>query len=292
MLIVRFADDSGTIHIGRSDEDGIRKVPARRMADLLRLPLEELRERVDAASGQHMGPVRLLPPIDGLTEVWASGVTYERSRKARMEESSEQSVYDRVYTAERPELFFKALPWRVVTDGEPIGIREDSPLNVPEPELSVVANSDGEIVGYGVCNDVSSRSIEGDNPLYLPQAKVYAGSCALAPGIRPVWEVPDARQLDVTLEVRRADRIAYEGRVCTSALHRDPDELVDYLLRGQPFPEGVVLATGTGVVPDLDFSLQDGDVVRITVADVGELTNPVAADLSTFNWLVDSIGQR
>lgn len=292
MHLVRFVDDHGDVHIGRSDHDGIRTIPARRMAELLRLPLTELRERVEAVTGPPVsGAVRLLPPVDGYTEVWASGVTYQRSREARMEESTEQSVYDRVYTAERPELFFKAVPWRVVTDSEPIGIREDSALNVPEPELTVVANRDGEIVGYGVCNDVSSRTIEGDNPLYLPQAKVYAGSCALAPGIRPAWEVPDPLLLDITLEVCRDDRIAFEGKVATSALHRDPDDLVDYLLRGQPFPDGVVLATGTGIVPGLDFTLHAGDVVRITVSDVGELTNQVVVGPGALDWLADSIEQ-
>lgn len=291
MHIVRFADVDDDVHIGLSDGTALRVIPGvSRMADLLRLPLAELRRVVDAASGGRpvQGEVRLLPPVDGLTEVWASGVTYARSRQARMEESSEQSVYDRVYTAERPELFLKALPWRVVTDGEAIGIRHDSPLNVPEPELAVFANAGGEIVGYGVCDDVSSRTIEGENPLYLPQAKVYAGSCALATGIRPAWEVDPAR-LDITLEVRRDDHPCFEGRVNTSAIRRALGLLVDYLFRGQPFPDGAVLATGTGIVPELDFTLHHGDVVRIEVAEVGVLTNRVTAEHRDLDWLADAI---
>lgn len=291
MHIVRFADPDSAIHIGLSSPEGIRLVQGvDRVADLLRLPFEDLRSlvRTTAQQAPLRGRVRLLPPIDGLTEVWASGVTYQRSRQARKEESTEQSVYDKVYEAQRPELFFKAVPWRVVTDGEPIGIRADSPLNVPEPELAVVTNALGEIVGYTVCNDVSSRSIEGDNPLYLPQAKVYAGSCALATGIRPAWEIADSGQLEITLLVRRNGAVAYEGRACTSGIRRELDDLVEHLYRSQDFPDGAVLATGTGIVPELDFTLEPGDLVSITVEGVGELTNTVA-DTSKLRWLVDAI---
>ena len=292
MHIVRFADASGNVHVGLSDGVAVRKIPwVSRMADLLRLELGELRDFIGPVATEPPvdGEVRLLPPVDGHTEVWAAGVTYARSKDARMEESSEQSVYDRVYGAERPELFFKAVPWRVVTDGEAIAIREDSPLNVPEPELAVVVNSSGEIAGYTVCDDVSSRSIEGENPLYLPQAKVYAGSCALAAGIRPAWELTGHRDLDITLEVHRGEGVCFQGQVNTSAIHRELDVLVEHLFRSQPFPDGAVLATGTGIVPDLDFTLVRGDLVRIEVPGVGTLTNPVTSGQSELDWLVEAI---
>lgn len=287
MHIVRYADRHNEIHIGLMEGGSVRRFPGvRRIADLLRLSTAELRAMEPAA--EPAGAVRLLPPVDGHTEIWAAGVTYERSKQARMEESSEQSVYDRVYLAERPELFFKAQPWRVVTDGEAIGVRADSPLNVPEPELAVFANSAGEIVGYGVCNDVSSRSIEGENPLYLPQAKVYAGSCALAPGIRPAWEV-DPAGLEISLEVFRADESCFEGKVHTSALHRGCEVLVEHLFRGQPFPHGAVLATGTGIVPEMDFNLRRGDVVRIGISEVGSLTNQVTDVRTELDWLAGTL---
>ena len=183
-----------------------------------------------------MASPRLLAPLDGRGEVWCAGVTYERSRGARMEESAEQSVYDKVYVADRPELFGKSPAWRVVTDGEPIGIRADSGHDVPEPELAVVVNAHGETVGYTVCNDVSSRSIEGENPLYIPQAKVFAGGCALAPGIRPAWEVPDPTDLAITLSVRRDGAEVFEGATSTAQLARPLDDLVDALCVGQRLP--------------------------------------------------------
>jgi 2-dehydro-3-deoxy-D-arabinonate dehydratase len=281
MHVIRFADERSTIHCGvLADGGAITALPeVRRIADLLALPAEEFRTRVTATVQRppthQAAEVVLLPPVDGRIEVWAAGVTYERSRDARVAESTEQSVYERVYDADRPELFFKSVAWRVVTDGEPIAIRDDSALDVPEPELGVVVNAHGEIVGYLVVDDVSSRSIEGENPLYLPQAKIYAGSCAVSTGIRPVWEVPDAHALDVTLIVRRDTEIAYRGTVSTARLRRSPADLVGYLYRGQSFPDGAVLSTGTGIVPDMDFTLRTGDVVEIDVSEVGHLANPV-----------------
>jgi 2-dehydro-3-deoxy-D-arabinonate dehydratase len=250
------------------------------MAALLALPLDEARRRVEAASEDAVVPVaevRLLPPVDGLTEVWASGVTYSRSMDARVEESQVQDVYSRVYAAERPELFFKSAAWRVVTDGEPIAVRPDCAVTVPEPELAVVVTAGGEVFGYTVCDDVSSRDIEGENPLYLPQAKVYAGSCALAPGIRPAWEVPDPMALGIEVRVRRDGGTVFEGTTSTAQMHRQLPELIAYLLAAQDFPAGAVLATGTGIVPELDFTLAEGDVVDITVEQVGSLSNPVAS---------------
>lgn len=216
----------------------------------------------------------LLPPLDGRMELWAAGVTYERSREARVEESTEQSVYERVYDAGRPELFFKSVPWRVVTDGEPIAVRDDSPLNVPEPELGLVVNHSGETVGYVVVDDVSSRSIEGDNPLYLPQAKIYAGSAAVSSGIVPAWEVPHPEALKISLVVWRDGAAAFEGTTSTAAFHRPPQTLVDHLLHSQRFPDGVVLSTGTGIVPDIGFTLHAGDLVEIGIDGVGCSATP------------------
>jgi 2-dehydro-3-deoxy-D-arabinonate dehydratase len=221
--------------------------------------------------------------------VWAAGVTYERSRSARQEESSVGGVYQLVYDADRPELFFKSVAWRVVTDKEPIAIRRDSALNVPEAELALVVNAHGEIVGYTVCNDMSSRSIEGENPLYLPQAKIYAGACALASGIRPVWEVPDTGQLGIELTVTRATEAVWQGRTSTASLVRRPVELVAWLFAEQSFPDGVVLSTGTGLVPEMDFTLQPGDVVTIAIDQVGTLSNVVVASADARSWLTAAI---
>ncbi|TCO65192.1 2-dehydro-3-deoxy-D-arabinonate dehydratase [Actinocrispum wychmicini] len=246
-----------------------------RIADLLTVPLNQARLVVQLAETEVPAQdVQLLSPLDGAMEVWAAGVTYSRSRDARVEESSERSIYDRVYDAERPELFFKAPAWRVVTDGEPIAVRDDSAVNVPEPELGLVVNAFGEIAGYLVVNDVSSRSIEGENPLYLPQAKVYAGSCAVSAGIVPSWLV-EADDLTIEMVVRRGAEVVFTGSTSTREFHRSPAALVPYLLDWLEFPEGVVLSTGTGIVPDLDFDLAPGDVVEITIESIGRLVNPV-----------------
>lgn len=289
MLIVRFADGP-TERCGLLGPDGaIAAIDGiDRIADLLALPRTGF-DAVLAGAGaatHRVSDVTLLPPIDGRTEMWAAGVTYQRSREARVEESTERSVYERVYEAERPELFLKAVPWRVVTDGEPIAVRDDSPLNVPEPELGLVVNRHAEIVGYTVINDVSSRSIEGENPLYLPQAKIYAGSAALASGIRPAAEVAEPGALEIAMTVRRGDAVAYAATTSTANLHRTFDDLVRYLFHGQPFPDGVVIATGTGIVPEMDFTLTAGDVVEIAIDGVGTLTNPVVSGRAALDWLV------
>jgi 2-dehydro-3-deoxy-D-arabinonate dehydratase len=190
-----------------------------------------------------------------------------------------------VYSAPRPELFPKSPAWRLVTDGEPIGIRADSGHDVPEPELAIVANSRGEIVGYTICNDVSSRSIEGENPLYIPQAKVFAGGCALATGIRPAWEVADPKDLTIDLVIRRDGAEVFTGTTSTGQLIRELQDLVDVLFVPNEFPDGVILATGTGIVPELDFALRAGDVVEISVSEVGTLTNTVAVGREPFAFL-------
>lgn len=216
----------------------------------------------------------LLSPVDE-QDVWASGVTYERSRVARQEESVDGGdIYARVYAAERPELFFKArAPWTVGNMGE-VGIRADSAWNVPEPELTLVINPALEIVGYTAGNDMSSRDIEGANPLYLPQAKVYTASCALGPqivlGKLEVWP-----QVTIHVEIERAGNVLVRDSVTTDRLHRRLDELVAWLGRSLAFPEGVLLLTGTGIVPSNDFTLAQEDIVRVIIDNVGTLTNTV-----------------
>src|SRR6185437_561132 len=207
---------------------------------------------------------------------WACGVTYKISQQARIEESEQSAdVYQRDYDALRSELFYKSAAWRVVGDGQAIAIRSDSTLDVPEPEVALIVTAFGEIAGYTVCDDVSSRSIEGQNPLYLPQAKVYLGGCALGPSIRPAWEIPDPYALTIELTITRGGAVAWDGSARTSALHRKIDELAGYLVREDEFPAGVILSTGTSLVPDLPFTLQAGDEIRIAIPGIGELVNPV-----------------
>ena len=213
-------------------------------------------------------------PIDH-QEVWASGVTYLRSKIARMEESQDGGdFYDKVYDAERPELFFKSTAGRVVGNKKPIRIRRDSAWNVPEPELVLVISSAGQVVGYTIGNDVSSRSIEGENPLYLPQAKVYDGSCAIGPSIL-VKSSGDRLSRLIEMSISRDGEIVFEGQVTTDKLKRTEEELTKYLFRELTFEHGAFLLTGTGIVPPDDFTLRSGDVVRITIEGIGTLENPV-----------------
>ena len=210
-------------------------------------------------------------------EVWAAGVTYFRSRKARMEESKDAGggdFYDRVYVAERPELFFKATGRRVVGHGQPVRIRSDAKWSVPEPELTLLANEQGMIVGCTIGNDMSSRDIEGENPLYLPQAKVYNGSCALGPCVL-LTEEP-SRSATIKLEILRKGNAAFTGSTTLSELKREFKELVRFLFRDNSFPDGVFLMTGTGIVPGDEFTLASGDVIRISIDGIGTLENPVA----------------
>jgi 2-dehydro-3-deoxy-D-arabinonate dehydratase len=219
--------------------------------------------------------VALLPPIDR-QEVWAAGVTYKRSKTARMEESeSAATLYDRVYKADRPELFFKATPHRVSGPGQPLRIRWDSNWNVPEPELALVLNSRLQWVGCTIGNDMSSRDIEGENPLYLPQAKVYDACCGLGPWITLRDDMPPAAEIGIALVVRRSNAVAFEGKTNVGQMARSFDDLIGWLGRDNSFPAGVVLLTGTGVVPASDFTLQSGDVVEITIDGIGTLTNPI-----------------
>jgi 2-dehydro-3-deoxy-D-arabinonate dehydratase len=227
----------------------------------------------------HLGfkPEDILPPI-GHQEVWAAGVTYYRSRGARMEESKAAGggdFYDRVYTAERPELFFKSTASRTAGSGGKVRIRADATWSVPEPELTLLVSPKGKIIGYTIGNDMSSRDIEGENPLYLPQAKVYDGSCALGPSIL-ISSEPLPPSTEISLEILRAGRTEFSASVALTELKRDPQSLVDYLFRYNSFPLGVFLMTGTGIVPPNDFTLAHGDQIRITIDPIGTLENEVA----------------
>ena len=221
-------------------------------------------------------PAEVHPPI-GTQEVWAAGVTYFRSRTARMEESKDAgggTFYDRVYEADRPELFFKASAWRVRGPRAGIRIRKDAKWNVPEPELALCVNARGEIVGYTIGNDVSSRDIEGENPLYLPQAKVYDGSCALGPGLYVTKDrLPP--ETEIAIRITRDHDIVFHGETTLSQMRRKPEELVEYLYRETSFPSGCILLTGTGIIPPDEFTLATGDLVEITIEPIGTLSNVV-----------------
>jgi len=242
---------------------------------LLSLPREAMLDLLNCLPQGERVEAPPVAPVEPDQEVWAAGVTYLRSREAREAESRSANVYERVYDALRPELFLKAVGWRVVGDGEPLRIRQDSRWNVPEPELAVLANCQGEIVGFGAGNDMSSRDIEGENPLYLPQAKIYAGSCGLGPGVELATS-DEMRNLAVTLRIQRGETPVFQGQTSTSQMKRGLQELIDYLFRELAFPRGVWLMTGTGIVPPDDFTLHIGDKVRIQVGRL-QLENPVSS---------------
>jgi 2-dehydro-3-deoxy-D-arabinonate dehydratase len=219
--------------------------------------------------------IQLLAPVER-QEVWAAGVTYLRSKSARMEESDfSATAYDRVYAAARPELFFKSLPEKVVGQGGQVGIRRDATWNVPEPELALVLNSRGAIVGHTIGNDMSSRDIEGENLLYLPQAKTYHRSCALGPWIVLGTPETQAREWEIRIAILRAGESVFTGETSVGQIKRGFDELAGYLFRSQNFPHGAMLLTGTGIIPPEHFTLNEGDVVRIEVTGIGVLENPV-----------------
>jgi 2-dehydro-3-deoxy-D-arabinonate dehydratase len=225
-------------------------------------------DRPDAAS--------LLAPI-GQQEVWASGVTYYRSRSARIEESKDAGggdFYDRVYSAERPELFFKAVAHKVAGPNSEVRIRSDAHWSVPEPELTLLVNPSGEIIGYTIGNDMSSRDIEGANPLYLPQAKVYDRSCALGPGVL-IQSEPMPKTTGISMEITRGGETVFSAAIKLSEMKRDPRVLVDYLYRDQSFPFGCFLLTGTGIIPPEAFTLQSSDAIRISIDGIGTLANHV-----------------
>jgi 2-dehydro-3-deoxy-D-arabinonate dehydratase len=222
-----------------------------------------------------LNEAQLLAPVER-QEVWAAGVTYLRSKTARMEESDfGATAYDKVYSAERPEIFFKSLAEKVMACGEAVGIRRDAKWSVPEPELALILNSHGKIVGYTIGNDMSSRDIEGENLLYLPQAKIYYRSCALGPWIHLGSSEAEAREWRIKIEIRRGGQIAFAGETYISNIVRDFNQLAEFLFRSQRFPHGAVLLTGTGVVPPENFTLQALDEIEIEVNGIGLLKNSV-----------------
>jgi 2-dehydro-3-deoxy-D-arabinonate dehydratase len=285
MRFARVRRPSGEVGVVRIDAGQDLAVPldlehkVKSLADLLAADDPEALARdltIPGATAVRLGNLDLLPPVDR-QEVWAAGVTYRRSKVAREEESvGAAQFYDKVYTADRPELFLKATPDRVVGPDAPIRVRRDSKWSVPEPELTLVVSPDLRIVGYTIGNDVSSRDIEGENPLYLPQAKIYHGSCAVGPVVTLARAMPRPEEVTIRLVVRRGSKIAYDGSTSLTAMARTPEGLVDWLGRENHFPNGERLITGTGIVPPDDFTLNTGDVVEITITGIGTLSNPVA----------------
>jgi 2-dehydro-3-deoxy-D-arabinonate dehydratase len=282
MRLCRFTTDGDVVRLGAvTDDDLVQDLTPAGLTSLT--TVLESRDPAAAVRLASHGPlptlaladVTLLAPVER-QEVWAAGVTYLRSKAARMEESDfSATAYDRVYDAERPEIFFKALAEKVVAPNEPVGIRRDATWNVPEPELALVMNSRGEIVGHTIGNDMSSRDIEGENLLYLPQAKVYARSCALGPWITLGTPEVAARAWSIALDIGRDGASVFAGTTSVGQIKRTFTELVEYLFRSQVFPHGAVLLTGTGVVPDESFTLKEGDVVTIDISGIGRLRNVV-----------------
>jgi 2-dehydro-3-deoxy-D-arabinonate dehydratase len=250
---------------------GVEQIPT--LTQAMHLTLKQLKSAVTKTSGSITGD--LVAPISPEIELWGAGVTYLRSRDARKEESGVPDVYQRVYEADRPELFFKSNAVRARGTNAPVGIRYDSDASVPEPEVAIYINKYREIIGYAICNDMTARTIEGENPLYLSQAKIYIGSTAIGPDITPAWLAPAPAEMKIKAKILRGTAVAWEAETSLAALNRTLEDLITYLFRCQDFPHGVILSTGTGIVPPLDISLAAGDVVEIDVAGIGKLTNSV-----------------
>ena len=259
--------------------DMTREPAVRTLADLLHSPdpVATAGRLIDPlATSERLDGQAFLAPVDH-QEVWAAGVTYKRSKIAREEESAGAAqFYDKVYTADRPELFLKATPARVVHPNGPVRIRADAKWSVPEPELALVISPAGKIVGYTIGNDMSSRDIEGENPLYLPQAKIYKGSCALGPVVTPAAVMPPLESVGIKLVIRRGGAMAFEGTTTLAQMARTAESLAEWLFKENEFPQGAILLTGTGIVPPDEFTLAHGDDVSITIAGIGTLHNPVA----------------
>jgi 2-dehydro-3-deoxy-D-arabinonate dehydratase len=281
MNLCRFKTPDEHEHVGLVIENQVLDLSAEGIDRLSSLfELEGLISVLNGLANQNLpkhplDQVKLLAPVDR-QEVWAAGVTYMRSKKARMEESDfSATAYDRVYEAPRPELFFKAMPEKVVATTEAVGIRRDAKWNVPEPELVLILNSRGHISGYSIGNDMSSRDIEGENLLYLPQAKIYDRSCAIGPFIRVGATEAEARTWAIHIEISRQDKAVFQGDTAVNQIKRSFEELAGYLFRSQSFPHGAALLTGTGIVPPNDFALQPGDRIQIEVSGIGKLENLV-----------------
>ncbi len=255
--------------------DGVHRTIANlpTLTEAMHLTLSELKTAITQASTEMTG--ELAAPISPEIELWGAGVTYLRSRDARKEESGVPDVYQRVYEADRPELFFKSTAVRARGTNAPIGIRYDSEASVPEPEVAIYINKHREIIGYAICNDVTARSIEGENPLYLSQAKIYIGSTSLGPDITPSWLAPSKDAMAIKAKILRGSTIPWEAETSLGKLNRTLEDLVNYVFRCQDFPHGVILSTGTGIVPPMDVALAAGDIVEIDVAGVGVLRNNV-----------------
>jgi 2-dehydro-3-deoxy-D-arabinonate dehydratase len=284
MRIAKFLRPSGTVpEVGLLEAE--RLLPLGAGSALLSeiLSSEDVAATIGARLEHGSAPValsevRLLPPLDA-HEVWGAGVTYERSKIAREDESEQGgSFYDLVYRAARPELFFKATPSRVVGPGRPIRVRRDTRWCVPEPELALVLTPSLELVGFTIGNDVSARDIEGENPLYLPQAKVYDACCALGPAVTLASSMPAANEVEIHLEITRAGTVVVDETTSVGRMRRSFEELIAWLGRDNLFPSGAILLTGTGIVPPDEFSLAQGDIVRISIDGIGTLTNPVIQD--------------
>ena len=272
---VRTAD--GATHLCLSRDRDLWDLHPLTLDDLLRMPLAEMRKTLDSASAarRRADPsVELVAPAES-QEVWAAGVTYLRSREARLEETSQKNIYEHVYESDRPELFFKAAGWRVVPHGGELGVRADSTWDVPEPELAVLANSRAEVVAYACGNDMSSRSIEGENPLFLPQAKVYDRSCAIGPAAVLAWAV-DVTRAVIRMTIERDGTTVFAGTSTVADMTREPAKLVGVLYSSYTLPVGAWLLTGTSLVPPQPYTATAGDVVRIAIEGLGELTNRVS----------------
>jgi 2-dehydro-3-deoxy-D-arabinonate dehydratase len=282
MKLCRFAADDERPRPGLIEADGqIRDLTGAGVTEVSAILEEDepagFVQRLNLAACRALAPssVTLLAPVDR-QEIWAAGVTYLRSKVARMEESDfSANAYDKVYDADRPEIFFKCLPGKVVGPGAPVGIRRDAVWSVPEPELVLVLNSRGRVAGVTIGNDMSSRDIEGANLLYLPQAKIYSRSCSVGPYIVIGEPEPAIRQWTIRIEIRRKGDVTFVGSTTVSQIKRTFDNLADYLFRSQCFPAGAMLLTGTGVVPPDSFTLQEHDVVEIAISGIGTLSNPV-----------------
>ncbi|MBI3469057.1 MAG: fumarylacetoacetate hydrolase family protein [Planctomycetes bacterium] len=270
---------SGELRVGVIRDGHVRLLDPRiqMLSEVLHAdnPVGLAEEMLDEAPTFSVRDLTLLAPIDH-QEVWGAGVTYQRSQIARREESKGAgSFYDKVYTADRPELFFKATPSRVVGPGQRVRLRHDTRWCVPEPELALVVNPHMKIVGYTVGDDISCRDIEGENPLYLPQAKVFDGCCALGPVVTLAGSMPPPEKIGIRMEIHRGDQTAFAGSTSLAKMARPLEDLVTWLAREQRFPHGVILLTGTGIVPPDDFSLQPGDQISITIDGIGTLTSGV-----------------
>ncbi|MBU3862608.1 fumarylacetoacetate hydrolase family protein [Streptomyces sp. 4503] len=289
MKLVRWRTSDGTTKVGVHEDEYLVELPFSTMAEVLQHKVADIRRAVEEAvsSGRRVGSAaaELLAPVDGRTEVWGAGVTYQLSRSARAEESGFEEIYHHVYEADRPELFFKSAAWRVLTDGDPGGLRPDCDDSVCEPELALVLNRHAEIVGALVCNDLTARGIEAVNPIYLPQAKLFPGGCVLSTAIAPWWSIDTPEDLLITMAVYRGPELVFSGETRTSAMRRQYGELVQWLFRGEQFPDGVVLSTGTGIVPPLGEGLRPGDRVIVTIDQVGTLSNVMTDDRDMFEEL-------